>query len=634
MKQNLATIMEMFADKSVQRRHQILSIECERLAVLPQFRREAFELLWKHGIYDPIDFYKSFEGQGEQDQAALKKFISKAVAQISQLLAQYQDADTQFALLLFLGDLFRYTFILCGKESRDFNVSGQCYQKALMANPRSGRPLNQLALLSKEVADEDQSLFLFLRSLAQEKDTAQAVKNVKMLGQSLTPEYRTLFNFTLVSLFNFSRFEFDSTRKEFDQLLEEVRTRDFVMAIKLVHMISMGAMFAFRNEASDEQFRYISTFLCQKLTAFLETCRSKICEAEDEEVQLSKRRRRRRDESSANSEDSDSSKEENDSDDEAENCNGQKDRKNQCENGEIWMLATTVAEFLANCAEHFAVRKLSVSLKLQYQNLVKLFVDLLNELLPSLVPLMSSSSSTTTPKALLLNWMLGKWFDANSKDNNGEPNGNERENNCGWPKVLAHYLRRCIDDRKVGLVFDKYFQLISTCGEKEAKQIVESISRLHLTHVNELNERSSRIPVYIAPTHFVFLDKLAIVERLVASTPQTIIVARSELSKLDKMKRENANARQAIRWIQNSIPTGRVRMLQHTNQNFVAECLHFLEEKKLLDKQTLFLSILTANDDEQEEFTAWREELAKHPAIDLENVGAFAERISRALSNG
>lgn len=55
--------------------------------------------------------------------------------------------------------------------------------------------------------------------------------------------------------------------------------------------------------------------------------------------------------------------------------------------------------------------------------------------------------------------------------------------------------------------------------------------------------------MYIAPDHFVLLGRLALLEKLMASSHQTIIVARTVLAKLDKAKKENANAREAIRFI-------------------------------------------------------------------------------------
>lgn len=52
-------------------------------------------------------------------------------------------------------------------------------------------------------------------------------------------------------------------------------------------------------------------------------------------------------------------------------------------------------------------------------------------------------------------------------------------------------------------------------------------------------------------------------------------------------------------------------MLPEIGKNFIGECLHFLEEKKLLDKQTLFVSIITT-DEGCEEYKA-RDEFTTFP---------------------
>lgn len=68
-----------------------------------------------------------------------------------------------------------------------------------------------------------------------------------------------------------------------------------------------------------------------------------------------------------------------------------------------------------------------------------------------------------------------------------------------------------------------------------------------------------------------------------------------------------------LRWIQNSLAKGRVRMLPQSCENFIPECLKFLQEKKVHDKQTLFLSILTTVDGVKE--YEQRDEFAKFPGF-------------------
>jgi hypothetical protein len=59
---------------------------------------------------------------------------------------------------------------------------------------------------------------------------------------------------------------------------------------------------------------------------------------------------------------------------------------------------------------------------------------------------------------------------------------------------------------------------------------------------------------------------------------------------------------------------GNVRMLQHSGENFLGECLKFLQEKKLLDKQTLFMSILT-KEEGLNDYRTNEQELSKHKCL-------------------
>jgi tetratricopeptide (TPR) repeat protein len=160
------------------------------------------ETIWKYCIYDPICIYKSFEELDEDEQDMLRKFITKSVAQVSTFLAQFP--DSQFFLLLCLGDLYRYSFTSCGMDERDLEVSKQCYRKAILKEPNNGRSYNQLALMAKESAPEE-AFFLFLRSLIQPKESSQALKNIKILSESKfdKPESLALYNLALIIMFNF-----------------------------------------------------------------------------------------------------------------------------------------------------------------------------------------------------------------------------------------------------------------------------------------------------------------------------------------------------------------------------------------------------------------------------------------------
>lgn len=74
----------------------------------------------------------------------LKTFISENISRISSLLSKLP--DSKFSLLIWLGDLYRYSFIYCGKNKKDFTMSEQCYVNAALCHLNSGRPYNQVFL--------------------------------------------------------------------------------------------------------------------------------------------------------------------------------------------------------------------------------------------------------------------------------------------------------------------------------------------------------------------------------------------------------------------------------------------------------------------------------------------------------
>ncbi|KAL7075020.1 hypothetical protein ACQ4LE_006066 [Meloidogyne hapla] len=633
----LDAVEQMFEDEKVLRLRQSLSLDCERLAQFSNFRREAFDIFWIYCCHKPIDFFKQFLNEEELDKEdfnskttikLLKTFISKNITQISSLLTKYQ--DSKFSLLLSLGDLYRYSFIYCGKDNRDFTICEQCYVNAAFCDPKKGRPYNQLALLTCKI-DPNLAFFLFLRSLAQhqksDKFSDSLQNNINLLDKnegtsnnsSLNSELICTLKFVNIVAFEFSRLQFEESRKEIDKIFESFKSsNNFQTFLKHINACTFAVSFALRNQPTDEHFRYIASFTCQKLIYVLEEARRIFAAQENEEdVQINKRRRKK-ERSSSSSSNSENEKEE------KINKNNNQPNKQQKEEDitsltTVWQSAIIVSEFINNCAEYFTIRKLSVSLKLQYQNILKTFIELLNDLITCISPLMEvEDSSSSTERRALVNWFMYK-FD-------------ENKGNKLFVVVLVHHIRSIISSRFAGIVFDKYFKLsCSNIGEKERKTM-EGISRLHSAHVSKINEALSKIPVYIAPDHHVLLERLPLMDQLCQTTRQNTIITRSVLAKLDKLKKDSANAREAIRWIQGSVTDHKIKLFHEveSERNLFAELKAFLEGKNLLGKQTLFLSILTSDGSEKDSKIATDGELAKYPVIGIERVEHFAKRIAES----
>lgn len=100
------------------------------------------------------------------------------------------------------------------------------------------------------------------------------------------------------------------------------------------------------------------------------------------------------------------------------------------------------------------------------------------------------------------------------------------------------------------------------------------------------------------PEHEIFLSKLTTLQNIVNTNRFTIVITESVLFHLDKWKKENAQARESIRWLQNSIvkkqnsiitmPTGVCDKLLTVEE----AAIKFLLKKNLLERQSLFGTIL------------------------------------------
>lgn len=96
----------------------------------------------------------------------------------------------------------------------------------------------------------------------------------------------------------------------------------------------------------------------------------------------------------------------------------------------------------------------------------------------------------------------------------------------------------------------------------------------------------------------MLLAKISVLQNLLKMNRFTAIVAHSVLSKLDKIKRESQPAREAIRWLEMAVQSGRVRMptIGACSSLMTVEeaAVQFLHDKELLERKSLFATILVA----------------------------------------
>lgn len=102
-----------------------------------------------------------------------------------------------------------------------------------------------------------------------------------------------------------------------------------------------------------------------------------------------------------------------------------------------------------------------------------MIVDVLNELLPEFLPLLTSNSDDPLASSkLLADWFIdGPFVDSVNEEQ----------------RVLAaHFVLRCINGRRISISFNKIFQLNNNGSEEKELKSMEAFSKMHLLHITEM----------------------------------------------------------------------------------------------------------------------------------------------------
>uniref|UniRef100_A0A915NXM6 Uncharacterized protein n=1 Tax=Meloidogyne floridensis TaxID=298350 RepID=A0A915NXM6_9BILA len=211
----------------------------------------------------------------------------------------------------------------------------------------------------KQFLTEETTFSLFLRSLAQHKKADRnsdgIQNNINLLtnkegtsnnNSSVNFDFDVTLKFVNIVAFEFSRLQFEESRKEMDKLFESFKTsNNFKTFLQHINCSTLAVSFALQNQQA------------RRLFAAKEN-------DEEEDAQINKRRRKKKERSSSSSSNSENEKEE-----KTQNNNLTNNQQNEEEDDitfltTVWQSAIIVSEFISNCAEYFTIKKLSVSLKL------------------------------------------------------------------------------------------------------------------------------------------------------------------------------------------------------------------------------------------------------------------------------
>uniref|UniRef100_A0A915E239 DNA/RNA-binding domain-containing protein n=1 Tax=Ditylenchus dipsaci TaxID=166011 RepID=A0A915E239_9BILA len=567
---------------------EIICKEFEKLMDHEGYKQEALDHFWRTCLYEPIKACLAYCSSHSSEKARehirwLKTFISCGIGQLSALLEKHPDLN--FVIFIYLGDLYRYSYSYCGDAGLlDLECSKQSYLKALQTNPSNGRSFNQIALLYQE-NQALESLRLFLRALVVKQAYSRAVDNIKKMTRQEEKRMdeikfggdgqKVVLNIVENVLLEFNRQSFENMSSQFEKHLDVVVKENLMDSFKQVHCLSLMAISVFRSDTIDDiQLRCIGSLICRSMHTLLDQAQKTMIEQPAIISSVT-------DNLGSASEASDTA-------------------QHSCE---LFNILISVAEFLGEVSHKFVVKKIPVALKIQFKNMVQTVVSMLNHpsMLPSIICLINSDT-------VLKQESVEKWLAQGTACLSSQLD------------ILVYYIRVCLTNPSSPISFDKQvFKAMNNSTEKDLG-FLHKISHVHQQHFQEQQEKDALMPVYVMPHHQVLLNKLSVLQNLIKSTKLTVIIQPSVLSQLDKLKKESQQAREAIRWLEATIPRARVRMSNINGRGLEHETEKFLADKNLLDRQSLFAVILVGTENPVKN--------SQKPAIAVENIDAFFLRMA------
>ncbi|KAI1730843.1 hypothetical protein Ddc_03562 [Ditylenchus destructor] len=324
---------------------EMLSKEFEKLLALGDSRTKTLDQFWNFCWYAPIKECQTKRRIKERNRDWLKSFIDSGVEHLSKLLGKYD--DLQRNLYIYIGDLHRYSVIMC--RSDHLQASRNCYEKALSeGNPNeyNGRSLNQIALLYQYQKGSEmlwQSVRLLLRAMIAPVPYERAWDNLKTVdGIGFEGHRKIAFDLIKSSLDEFSRIEFDKLSADYEEILEKMLQEEpskTENVLDTVSSVSLMTAHVLKSETCDDvQLRTVGSFALRLLHTLLTHLRKQQPPESDEN-----------------------------------NENG--DYK------DVMIDALTItAEFLSMSSEKFTTKKIPVSLKIYFKNLLQTFAEMLNNI--------------------------------------------------------------------------------------------------------------------------------------------------------------------------------------------------------------------------------------------------------------
>uniref|UniRef100_A0A915HWQ4 PIN domain-containing protein n=1 Tax=Romanomermis culicivorax TaxID=13658 RepID=A0A915HWQ4_ROMCU len=145
--------------------------------------------------------------------------------------------------------------------------------------------------------------------------------------------------------------------------------------------------------------------------------------------------------------------------------------------------------------------------------------------------------------------------------------------------------------------------------EKHRREtLMRNMAKLRIRDEMKSIEKVAWIPVYLILDSQTLLKSLSIVKRLLSRRKFILVVPESVLARLDRLKKDDANAREAIRYLETQLKTGNKFIRSQKSEekagidfreakfsNSLKECLDIQETKGLIDCASHFSRTVTGS---------------------------------------
>ncbi|VDM24981.1 unnamed protein product [Toxocara canis] len=565
---------------------------CRQILDDDEYGQRALEWVWRSCYYALVSRIRSSVSVlSEHQKQWSDRTMRMLTAELAHLAAQH---PTRASLLsVYIGDLHRYSFLFFTSE-RDRGLAILHYQQAVAMDEKSGLALNQIGLM-KQDADPLAALLYFMLAHLAEQPFHGAYANILALltrVSSQLSEDEHVIPLLTHCFASFRALEFQEYRlKWFDQMHTDLGSHEGKRVAMQVHILALASATLVTKDGKEEA-RAISAMLLDASTAILQTVEE--LAATVAAMLMAKGRRRRQASDSSKSPESEgweerrvgsdrefgrwacgrSSDAEMETEDVIELSDeemGDEDKRtDKCNNElhEAKTLLTALVHFAVLTVKQLYAEKTPAAVRFSFEHFSQRLTDMLNSLM-----LGESSDKAEQNLCCVEHVNMPIWYLSTDDAQ----------------LLLPTLVRRLVDTAEMPISFDTFFRYAPISSSKDL--VMKNMAKLRLACRAKQEEARSLLPVYVVPEDEVVLERLSMLRDLVNDRRMRVVIAEDTLRMLDKIKKGDVRAREAIRWLQKGICEQGDR-LEMRKADSVAQCAEEIVNKSRANNQ-LIVAILT-----------------------------------------